>query len=469
MTSSILGPVPPLFDTTDTRPIHFLGIGGAGMSALALAALRRGVRVTGCDSDDAAFADLEAAGAAVIKGVSQEHLDGVRALVYTAAARDDHPELIAARERGIPVIPRKEALAELVNRGTLVAIAGTHGKTTTTVMTTEALAAAGLAPSGLAGGRVASWHGNARLDRDDLWVVEADEYDQAFLTLRPTIAVINNVEADHLECYGGVAELEDAFVRFASRAEQVLVGTSDAGSDRVASRLGSRATRFGRERAATLVLRARGSSAEGSHATVTWADGLTVELTLTVPGVHNLRNATAALGVTRLLGGDVMAAAEALSRFSGVGRRFERLGEARGVAVVDDYAHHPTELRATLEAARQAYPTRRMVAVFQPHLYSRTREHAAAMGHALTLADVAVVLDVYPAREQPIPGVSGALVADAARKAGAGNVTYIPRRDEAEDGVLSLLRDGDLLITLGAGDVTRLGRHVMRARGGAAA
>jgi UDP-N-acetylmuramate--alanine ligase len=434
------------------------------MSALALAALRRGVRVTGCDTDDTAFADLEAAGASVEKGVSQAHLEGVRAVVYTAAARQDHPELIAARERGLPVVPRKEALAELVNRGTLVAIAGTHGKTTTTVMTTEALAAAGLAPSGLAGGRVAAWGGNARLDREDLWVVEADEYDQAFLTLKPTIAVINNVEADHLECYGTVELLEDAFVKFASGAEHVLVGTADAGSGRVAARLGSRVLRFGRERQPDLLVQPRGASAEGSHAVLTWRDGVRIDLTLAVPGVHNLRNAAAALGVTRLLGGDVQAAAQALAGFGGVGRRFERLGEAGGVMVVDDYAHHPTELLATLEAARQAYPTSRLVAVFQPHLYSRTRDHAAAMGRALTLADVAVVLDVYPAREQPIAGVSGELVVRAARQAGAGNVHYVPDRPSADQAVQELLREGDLLLTLGAGDVTRLGPAVLAAR-----
>jgi UDP-N-acetylmuramate--alanine ligase len=434
------------------------------MSALALAALRRGVRVTGCDTDDTAFADLQAAGAAVEKGVSQSHLDDVRAVVYTAAARHDHPELIAARERGLRVVSRKEALAELVNRGTLVAIAGTHGKTTTTVMTTEALAAAGLAPSGLAGGRVPAWGGNARLEREDLWVVEADEYDQAFLTLRPTIAVINNVEADHLECYGSVELLEDAFVKFASGAEQVLVGTADAGSGRVAARLGGRVVRFGRERQAEILIQPRGASPEGSHAVLSWRDGVRVDLTLAVPGLHNLRNAAAALGVTRLLGGDVQAAATALAAFGGVGRRFERLGEVDGVMVVDDYAHHPTELLATLEAARQAYPARRMVAVFQPHLYSRTREHATAMGRALTLADVAVVLDVYPAREEPIAGVSGDLVARAAREAGAGNVHYVADRASAERVVHDLLRQGDVLITLGAGDITKLGPAIIATR-----
>lgn len=434
------------------------------MSALALAARRRGVAVTGCDSDATAFADLIAAGATPVLGHSPDHLDDVRAVITTAAARADLPELAAARERGIAIVPRKSALAELVNHGTLVALAGTHGKTTTTVMATEALTAAGLAPSGLAGGRVATWGGNARLDRDDLWVVEADEYDQAFLTLTPTIAVINNVEADHLECYGSVAAMEAAFVAFASRADHVLVGTADAGSDRVAAALGPAAVRFGVAPSPGITIVPRELGPGGSRATITWPDGFGVELSLAVPGVHNLRNATAALAVTRLLGGRMDAAVAALNRFTGVGRRFERLGEADGIAVVDDYAHHPTELVATLQAARQAFPSRRIVAVFQPHLYSRTQQHAAAMGAALTLADVAVVTDVYRAREAPIPGVTGRLVADAAREAGAGEVHYVASREQLDAAVDALLRDGDAVFTLGAGDVTRVGPALLDRR-----
>lgn len=432
------------------------------MSALALAARRRGVAVTGCDLDDTAFADLQAAGADVRRGADVAHLDGVRALVVTAAARMDHAEIVAARERGIPVVPRKEALAELVNPHTVVALAGTHGKTTTTVMTTEALRASGLQPSGLAGGRVASWGGNAHLDGDQLWVVEADEYDQAFLTLQPTIAVINNVEADHLECYGSVAAMEEAFVTFASRARRVLIGTADPGSDRIASALHTRVTRFGMEDVEGIRVVPRQRDASGTVAECHFPDGLVVTLRLAVPGNHNLRNAAAALGVVHALGGDLEAAADALAGFSGVGRRFERLGDAGGVTFVDDYAHHPTELVATLEAARQAFPDRRLVAVFQPHLFSRTREHAGAMGEALRRADVAVVSDVYPAREDPIPGVTGALVAEAAERAGARAVHYVAERDALDEAVAELVTTGDVVITLGAGDVTRVGPAVQR-------
>ena len=453
-----LARVPALFDPNDPRPIHFLGIGGAGMSALALAARRRGVTVTGCDLDDTAFPDLRAAGASVDVGFDVAHVHGARAVVATAAAALDHPELQAARTAGIPIVFRKQALAELVNGATLVALAGTHGKTTTTVMTTEALRATGLHPSGLAGGRVAAWGGNALLDGDALFVVEADEYDQAFLTLAPTVAVVNNVEADHLECYGSVDALEAAFVTFAGRATRALIGGADLGSDRVAGALDVPPWRFGID-SGDFAITVRDLGASGSTADVRLPDDRVVRLALGVPGVHNLRNATAALGVVFALNADVDAALEALATFAGVGRRFERNGDFGGVTFVDDYAHHPTELAATLAAARQAFPDRRLVAVFQPHLYSRTREHGATMGRVLAAADVVVVADVYGAREQPEPGITGKLVADAAVDAGAF-VLYEPGRAELAAEIAGVLRDGDVLLTLGAGDVTRVGPEV---------
>jgi UDP-N-acetylmuramate--alanine ligase len=431
------------------------------MSALAVAARRRGVTVVGGDNHSDAFADLQAAGATVYLGGDAARVAGSRAVVFTAAAPPDHPELIAARAQGIPTIPRKEALAALIAGRTVVAVAGTHGKTTTTVMTTLALEGGGLDPSALAGGRVAAWGGNAWLSGDAVWVVEADEYDQAFLSLTPSVAVINNVEADHLECYGTVADLEVAFVRFAAPATQVLVGTADAGSDRVAAAIGPRAVRFGFERRSGISIEPGHRGPDGTTAMVTWPDGVRQRVTLTVPGNHNVRNAVAALGAVRALGGDLSGAADALARFTGVGRRFERGPEVAGVAFVDDYAHHPTELVATVAAARQAYPTRRLVAVFQPHLYSRTAEHHRAMGEALRATNVAVVTDVYPAREQPQPGITGALVADAAR-GGAAEVVYQPDRDRLAETVAQLVNPGDVVVTLGAGDVTRVGDEVRR-------
>ncbi len=452
-----------LFDPADPRPVHFMGIGGAGMSALALVARRRGVSVSGCDPDPTGAQDVAALGAQVFRGHDPAHVHGVRAVVVTAAVPAGHPELAAARALQIPVVPRKVALAGLVNSGTVVALAGTHGKSTTTVMATEALAAAGLDPTGLAGGRVESWGGNARLGGDRLFVVEADEYDQAFLTLQPTVAVINNVEADHLECYGGVPELEAAFGTFGGRARRAVVGGDDPGARRVAEALRAAGTpvwTFGLEAGADLHLGAPVQGAGGSEATLRLPDERTISLRLGVPGVHNLRNATGVIGAALALEAPLEPVLEALAEYRGLGRRFERLGEARGIGFVDDYAHHPTELAATLAAARQAFPGRRIVAVFQPHLFSRTAAHHGAMGAALTAADLALVTDIYPAREQPLPGVTGQLVADAAVAAGA-TVVYEPDRARLRERLLELTREGDIVLTLGAGDITRVGRELV--------
>jgi UDP-N-acetylmuramate--alanine ligase len=358
-------------------------------------------------------------------------------------------------------VPRKEALAALVAAGTVVGISGTHGKSTTTVMTTEALTAAGLEPTGLAGGRVNAWGGNAKLAGDRLFVVEADEYDQAFLTLHPSVAVVNNVEADHLECYGSIAALEEAFVTFAGRAGRALVGADDPGALRVGQRLGAKAWRFGLAAEAEFRISEIDQTADWSRATITLPDRREVQLRLQVPGLHNLRNATAALGAVFALEGGLEPALESLAAYTGLGRRFERLGEVRGIALVDDYAHHPTELVATLAAARQAFPGRRVVAVFQPHLYSRTAQHGAAMGQALAGADLIIVTEIYAAREQPLPGVTGRAVAEAATRAGARAV-FEPVRSEVTRRVFEAVKPGDVVITLGAGDITRVGRELVQ-------
>lgn len=454
------GTSPALFSPADPRPVHFMGIGGAGMSALALLARRRGITVNGCDTDTSGAADVMAAGVPVQDGHDAAHVRGVRAVVVTAAVPPDHPELVAARALDLPVIPRKVALAELCNGRDTVAVSGTHGKTTTTVMVTEALAQAGLDPTGLAGGRVERWGGNARVGSDSLFVVEADEYDKAFLELTPTVAIVNNVEADHLECYGTVNDLEQAFTTFASRARLAIVGADDPGALRVAERLTNPVIRFGMGPAADARLHHVEQQAGRTHARVRLPGGGEVALTLHVPGLHNLRNALAALLAVDALGGDLEEAVEALAAFRGVGRRFEHVGEERGIDVVDDYAHHPTELTATLAAARQAYPGRRLVAVFQPHLFSRTAQHGDAMGQALAAADVVVVTEVYAAREAPVPGVSGRSVADAAARAGA-RATF--ERDRASLGaaVAGLVQPGDVVLTLGAGDITRVGPELM--------
>jgi UDP-N-acetylmuramate--alanine ligase len=393
-------------------------------------------------------------------------VEGARAIVVTAAVPRDHPELEKARALGLPVVRRADALGDLVAAGRegVVAVAGTHGKTTTTVMVTEALTAAGRNPTGLAGGRVAAWGGNARIGGDDLFVVEADEYDKAFLSLRPTVAVVNNVEADHLECYGTMEALEDAFAEFASRAGRVIVGADDTGADRVALRVSAPVWRVGHGATADVRIRAVRLEPGGSRATISLPSGDTVELALVVPGLHNVRNAAAALAVVHALGADVQAGARALSEFRGVGRRFERLGEARGVTVVDDYAHHPTEVAATLAAARQAFPGRRLIAVFQPHLFSRTALHGEALGKALAAADVVVVAPIYAAREQPQAGVTHHLVVRGATRAGAATVA-VRERAGLTTHVVRAVRGGDVVFTLGAGDITRVGPELLEILG----
>lgn len=450
-----------LFATVDPRPIHFMGIAGAGMSGLALLTRQQGVAITGCDNDPSGAADLAALGVEIWRGHDPGHLDGARALVVTAAVPGDHPELERARALGVPVVRRADALSQAVAGGTVVAVAGTHGKTTTTVMVTEALAAAGRDPTGLAGGRVARWGGNARVGGRGVYVVEADEFDRAFLSLAPAVAVVNNVEADHLECYGGsVAALEDAFVEFAGRARRAIVGADDAGAARVAARLTGAVWRVGTGAGADVRITEPAFTERGSTARVELPGGDRVSLRLRVPGLHNVRNAAAALAVARELGADVERALDALAEFTGVGRRFERVGEARGVTVVDDYAHHPTEVAATLAAARQAFPRRRVVAVFQPHLFSRTALHGDALGRALAAADVVVVAPIYAAREQPLPGVSADLVARGAARAGATTVA-VRERAALTDRVVETVRAGDVVFTLGAGDVTRVGPELI--------
>ena len=458
-----------LFAPGDSRPVHFMGIAGAGMSALALLARRRGVPVSGCDNDTSGAADLEALGVPVWKGHDPAHVDQARAVVVTAAVPAGHPELARAHARGLPVVRRADALGQVVAGGTVVAVAGTHGKTTTTAMVTQALAAAGRDPTGLVGGRIAAWGGNARIGGTTLYVVEADEFDKAFLALAPTVAVITNVEADHLECYdGSVGELERAFVQFAHGAERAIVGADDPGAMRIAAALAAPAWRVGTAADADVRIDDVTLAPEGSRARVALPGGRTVTLALRVPGLHNLRNAAAALAVVRALDADLERATAALAEFDGAARRFERVGDAGNVTVIDDYAHHPSEVRATLAAARLASPGRWVVGLFPPHLCSRPALPGAALGRELAAADVAVVAPIYAAREQPLPGVTADLVAAGARAAGA-NPEVVEERAALTGRVAQLVAPGDVVFTLGAGDVTRVGPELLTLLGAKAA
>ena len=457
-----------LLDRTDPRPVHFIGIAGAGMSALAELLARRGVRIQGTDANPAGALDLARYGITVAAH-DAALVAGARAVVYSSAIAASHPEMVAARAAAIPLVRRAEALADAVSGGTLVGIAGTHGKTTTTVMTTEALTAAGREPTGVVGGRVALWAGNLRLG-GDTYVVEADEYDRSFLALDPAVAVVLNVEADHLDIYRDLDDIMRTFEQYLAPARVIVRCADDDGAMalRIASRhevIAYSATAPGtapsthaaeaRLVAGDLVLDTMGSR---FHVIFDGDDLGPVHLS--VPGLHNVRNAMAALGAGLALGCAVPTMAPGLSAFRGVERRFQRLGSGQGIEVVDDYAHHPTEVRATIAAARHAFPGRRLVLAFQPHLYSRTRDLQVDFAEALGAADVVLLCDIYGAREVPEPGVTSALIGD---RITAGVLHWHGPRSHAAEALRAVVRAGDVVVTMGAGDITKTGPELLEA------
>ena len=430
------------------RRLHFVGIGGAGMSGLALVAHALGAEVTGSDrSAGSPYAGpLLAAGIVPAEGHDAANVPDGAEVVISTAIPPENPERAAARERGLRELHRADLLGELTRLRPTIAVTGTHGKTTTSSMVVHALRGCGLDPSYVVGGEVRSTGANAGWGTGEWLVVEADESDRSLLKLAPRIAVLTNAELDHHATYASPRDVEETFRAFLALAERCVVWDRPE----LQALAGGDVTTFD---AADPELRPDGSAFT--------LDGVRVELPL--PGAHNARNA-AALTTCRLAGADPAQAAAALRDFTGAGRRFERLGRtAAGALVVDDYAHHPTEVRATIEAARTLRP-RRVVAVFQPHLYSRTRHQAREFGAALALADLAVVTDIYPAREraEDHPGITGLLVAEAAADAAGGRrVAWLPDFAAAEAFLRGELREDDLLLTLGAGDVDALGRRLL--------
>jgi UDP-N-acetylmuramate--alanine ligase len=455
--------------------VHFVGIGGAGMSGIARIMLERGITVSGSDAKDSdLLAELRDLGATTHVGHAAAHVDGADTVVVSTAIRETNPELATARERGLRVLHRAAALASLMDGHRSIAVAGTHGKTTTTSMLTVALQHAGADPSYCIGGVLVTTGLGAANGSGDLFVAEADESDGSFLMFAPTAAVITNVEADHLDNYATFERVKETFARFAERIRPggLLVVCAD---DPVARSLGEDAARRG------LTVRTYGEAPDadyriegftprglGSRFTVGTRSAADTrpaagarELRLAVPGRHYALNATAAYATAVELGVPAGAVAEGLAGFTGARRRLEPKGEARGVKVFDSYAHHPTELAADLRATRDYVGEQgggRIVAVFQPHLFSRTQFFADEFGTALGLADEVVVLDVYPAREDPIPGVTGELVAKAVPH---DHVAYEPDGNAVAGRVAELAAPGDVIITMGAGDVTTLGPKIL--------
>jgi UDP-N-acetylmuramate--alanine ligase len=436
------------------RRLHFVGLGGAGMSGLAIVAVGLGAAVSGSDRVDTPYLEgVRAAGVVPLIGYDAANVpagDDVELVVSTAIAADN-PERMAGRQRGLREIHRGALLGELSRLRRTIAIAGTHGKTTTSSMAAHALLAIGREPSYVIGGELTTTGTNAALGAGEWLVVEADESDRSFLELASEIAVVTNIELDHHTTYASLAELEAAFADFLRNGLRRVVADTPA-AEAFLDRAGiAEAAFYG---ASEIELHGGGSR-------FTWAEQ---QVTLAVPGAHNVANAAAALTACVIAGAHPARLAGTLADFRGAGRRFERLGTtAAGALVVDDYAHHPTELRATIAAARTLGP-RRVVAAFQPHLYSRTQLLAREFGAALAQADVACVLDVYPARErgEDFPGVSGLLVVEAAVDAGRGRtVAWAPGFDDAERVLRAWLRDGDLCLVLGAGDIDALGRRLV--------
>jgi UDP-N-acetylmuramate--alanine ligase len=452
--------------------VHFIGIGGAGTSGLAEILLLRGVAVSGSDAARSKKTEeLEALGAKIWIGHDANNIDGADVIVYSSAVSPDNVERIEATRRGIRLVRRAEFMGELLQDRSLVAVAGTHGKTTVTSMIASILIEAKLDPLVLAGASVRELgHKNSRAGAGKIAVAEADEYDRSFLALQPFIAVLTSLEAEHMDIYGDIESLKNAFVQFANQGPSTfqtgyaIVCIDEPMLREITTRLHKRIVTYGlmspetKYRAVDLQV-----TAQRTRATLLRAGEAVGEIELRVPGEHNVKNALAAIATADVLSIPLEISLRALKLFRGAERRFEVIGEANGIIVIDDYAHHPTELRATLATARSIYPGRRIVACFQPHTFTRTRDFAEDFGHVLAAhADVLVLLDIYPARETPIDGVTSALIKEAANAAGGLQEIYSVSLPEKLARTLgNIVRPGDVVLTLGAGTITEAAPDIL--------
>lgn len=452
------------------RKIHMIGIGGSGMSGIAEVLLNLGYEVSGSDlAMGATVKRLGSLGAAIAIGHGRENLGEADVVVKSTAVTADNPEVVAARERGIPVIPRAEMLAELMRLRTGIAVAGTHGKTTTTSLLATIFTEAGFDPTVIIGGRLNAYGANARLGQGEYLLAEADESDGSFLCLSPIASVVTNVDADHLDHYADLAAIDDAFVEFLNRIPfygVAVVCLDDPGVARILPRVNRPVLPYGFGPRARL----RGEVLEtgaGSRFRVS-LDGRDLgEMRLNHPGRHNVLNALGAIGISLEAGIPIPVIAEALAKFGGVGRRFERKGERGGVTVIDDYGHHPAEIKATLATARSVFPDRRLVVAFQPHRFSRTKALFGEFCTCFAAADQLLLTEIYPACEAPIPGVSGESLAQGIRQVSRTDVTYFRDFAAMEQALPGILAPGDVLLTLGAGSIWQVGVHYLEAGGGA--
>ena len=452
--------------------IHFVGIGGIGMSGIAEVLLNLGYRVSGSDAKKSAITDrLERLGAKVFEGHDAANVGDSQVLVTSTAVRADNPEVVEATRKQVPVIPRAEMLAELMRLKYGIAIAGSHGKTTTTSMVATVLDRAGVDPTIVVGGRVNTLGSNARLGRGDFMVVEADESDKSFLKLSPTIAVVTNIDLEHLDFYSGIEEIRDHFVQFVNKVPfygSVIICLDDANIQMIIPQITRRVITYGMRAHAEIAASNVEISREnfGSSFTVRRRGEELGRIKLNVPGEHNVCNALAAVAVALDLEVEFAKIAEGLEAFTGTGRRFEIKGLVpdgdKGILVVDDYGHHPTEIRATLAAAKTS--GRRLVVFFQPHRYTRTAALHEEFARSFYDADVVLLSDIYAASEEPIPGVTSQALAEEIERFGHRNVRFIGAVENGGQALLEAAQPGDLVLTLGAGSVWRAGEEFLAAK-----
>jgi UDP-N-acetylmuramate--alanine ligase len=449
------------------KKIHFVGIGGIGMSGIAEILLDQGFAVSGSDKQLTEVTDrLKKLGAEVFEGHRAENVKSdVDALVYSSAVSFDNAEVVEAQKRKLPIIRRAEMLAEVMRLKYGVGIAGTHGKTTTTSMISLVLMEGGLDPTVIVGGKLSGLGGtNARLGKGDFIVVEADEYDRSFLSITPTIAVLTTLETDHLDCYRDLEDIKGAFVQFANKVPFygfiVLCLDEPALQDIIPQINKKKIVTYGMNPQSDFQAVDISHKNNTTTFTVVKHNLELGQVTLQLPGKHNVQNALAAIATGLELGVPFAKAKAGIEKFTGVFRRWEKKGEANGIAVYDDYAHHPTECKATLSGAKSGW-RRRLVCVFQPHLYTRTRDFYEEFGKAFLLSDVLVVTDIYPAREEPIQGVTGELIAHAAKQYGHKDVHYVPDKKKVTAYLTNIVRKDDIVVTMGAGDIWKFGEEFL--------
>ncbi len=451
------------------KKLHFVGIGGIGMSGIAEILLDQGFKVSGSDSALSEVTErLQSLGATIYEGHKAEHIAAdVDTLVYSSAVISDNPEVQEAIRRKIPIVRRAEMLAEVMRLKYGIGIAGTHGKTTTTSMTSLVLMEGGLDPTVIVGGKLSGLGGtNARLGKGEFIVVEADEFDRSFLSITPTIAVLTTLETDHLDCYRDLEDIKGAFIQFANKVPFygfVVLNLDEPALQDIMPQLSKKKIVTYGLQSPQADLQAVDIHHKENMTTFFVVQNYTElgQVTLQIPGKHNVQNALAAIAVGLDLGVPFAKAKAGIEKFTGVYRRWEKKGEVNGIVVYDDYAHHPTECRATLSGTKSGW-RKRVVCVFQPHLYSRTRDFYEEFGKAFLFADVLVVTDVYPAREEPIQGVTGELIVNAAKQFGHKEVHYVQDKQEVPRYLKKITKNGDIVITMGAGDIWKFGEEFLK-------